>query len=41
VRQHLEQFESACPESVRAFPSMRWSQDPTSSAVLPHASGGI
>jgi thiol-disulfide isomerase/thioredoxin len=27
VRQHLEGFESVCPESVRAFPSLRWSKD--------------
>src|ERR1035438_10239410 len=27
VKQHIEQFESACPESVRAFPTLRWSKD--------------
>ncbi len=27
AKQHLEQFESACPESVRAFPALPWSVD--------------
>jgi len=27
VKLHLDRFESACPESVRAFPSLRWSKD--------------
>jgi hypothetical protein len=27
VKQHLEQFASACPEGVRAFPDLRWSKD--------------
>jgi thiol-disulfide isomerase/thioredoxin len=27
VRQHLERFESACPESIRAFSALRWSKD--------------
>src|ERR1017187_2393273 len=30
VQQHLERFESACPESVRAFPGLRWSKDAAS-----------
>jgi thiol-disulfide isomerase/thioredoxin len=27
VKQHLERFDAACPESVRAFPTLRWSKD--------------
>ena len=27
VKQHLERFESACPDSIRAFPNLRWSKD--------------
>jgi thiol-disulfide isomerase/thioredoxin len=27
VRQHLEAFESVCPGSVRAFPSLHWNKD--------------
>jgi thiol-disulfide isomerase/thioredoxin len=27
VKRHLELFDSACPESVRAFPALRWSKD--------------
>ena len=27
VKQQLERFASACPESIRAFPNLRWSKD--------------
>jgi thiol-disulfide isomerase/thioredoxin len=27
VKQRLDRFESVCPESVRAFPTLRWSKD--------------
>jgi thiol-disulfide isomerase/thioredoxin len=27
AKQHINQFESACPESVRAFPTLPWSKD--------------
>lgn len=27
VKQHLDRFEAVCPESVRAFPDLRWSKD--------------
>ena len=38
VKQHLDRFESACPDSVRAFPTLRWSKD---SAVVAQTAARI
>ena len=38
VKRHLEAFESACPESVRAFPALRWSKD---TALVAQAAASI
>ena len=29
VKEHSQRFENVCPESVRTFPTLRWSKDPT------------
>jgi thiol-disulfide isomerase/thioredoxin len=38
VQQHLERFESACPESVRAIPALPWSKD---AALVAHVAARI
>ena len=35
VQQHLERFESACPESVRAFPGLRWRRNLVAAQRVP------